>query len=137
MQVVLLCMDFVLDECLHNKNLPLWYISCEVDESLELNRLGVVSKRSEFRTNRNHSLTLTLSRLAKLSLNRRDSRALRFGLQRVLALFLQRTNIEYKTLYLTGAKNETELAAFGKSELKKAHSSFDTGIYSGVASVDY
>jgi hypothetical protein len=112
-------MDFMLDECLHNKNLPLWYISCEVDESLELNRLGVVSKRSEFRTIRNHSLTLTLSRLAKLSLNRGDCRALRFCLQRVLALFLQITNIENKTILLTGVKNDSEIAAFGKSELRR------------------
>ena len=127
-QVVLLCMDFVLNECLHNTKLPVRYISCEVYESLGLNCLGVVSERSEFRTNRNNCLTLRLSRLNKLSLNRRDSRALRFGLQRVLALFLQRTNIENKTFLLTGAKNESEIAAFGKSELKKAHCSFDTGI---------
>ena len=119
MQVVLFCMDFALNECLHNTKLPVRYISCEVYESLGLNCLGVVSERSEFWTNRNHSLTLRLSRLNKLSLNRRDSRALRFGLQKVLALFLQRTNIEYKTLYLTGARNETQLATFGKSELKE------------------
>ena len=116
-QVVLLCMDFVLNECLHNTKLPVRYISCEVYESLGLNCLGVVSERCEFRTNRNCSLTLRLGRVNKLSLNRRDSRALRFGLQKVPALFLQRTNIEYKTLYLTGARNETQLATFGESEL--------------------
>ena len=91
-QVVLLCMDFVLSECLHNTKLPVRYISCEVYESLGLNCLGVVSERSAFRTNRNDCLTLRLSRLNKLSLNRRDSRAVRFGLRRVLALLLQRTN---------------------------------------------
>ena len=116
-QVVLLCMDFVLNECLHNTKLPVRYISCEVYESLGLNCFRVVSERCEFRTNRNCSLTLRLGRVNKLSLNRRDSRAVRFGLQKVPALFLRKTNIEYKTLCSTGAMHKTQLATFEESEL--------------------
>ena len=137
-QVVSFCMDFMLDECLHNKNLPLWYISCEVNESLKLNCLVVVSKRAGFRTIRNQSLTLTLSRWIELSLNRGDCQALRFCLQRVLAHFLRITNIENKTILLTDVKKDSEVAAgnwlseFGESELSRLNGSIDTSVITSV-----
>ena len=83
-------MDFALNECLHNTKLPIRYNSCEVDESLELNCCRVVSEHCELRTIRAHNLTVKLGRAIKLSLNRRGSKAVRFGLQKVPALFCEK-----------------------------------------------
>ena len=84
------CMDFALNECLHNTKLPIRYNSCEVDESLELNSCRVVSEHCELRTIRARKLTVKLGRAIKLSLNRRGSKAVRFGLQKVPALFCEK-----------------------------------------------
>ena len=126
-------MDFMFDACLHNKNLPLWYLSREVNESLQLDCLVVVSKLSDLRNIRGHRITLTLSRLNELSLNRRDCQGLRFCLQRVLAHFLRIINIKNKTFLLRDVKKDSEtatgnrLSKFEKSELTRLTGSNDTG----------
>ena len=95
-QIVLFCMDFALNECLHNTKIPIRYNSCEVDESLELNSFRVVSEHCELRTIRARNLTVKLGRVIKLSLNRRGSKAVRFGLQKVPALFCEKLKLNTK-----------------------------------------
>jgi hypothetical protein len=89
-------MDFALNECLHNTKIPIRYNSCEVDESLELNSFRVVSEHCELRTIRARNLTVKLGRAIKLSLNRRGSKAVRFGLQKVPALFCEKLKLNTK-----------------------------------------
>ena len=82
-------MDFALNELLHNRKLPIRYNSCELFERQDLSGFRVVSKHCVLRTIRAHNLTVQLGCASKLSLNRRDIKAVRSGLQEVLALFCE------------------------------------------------
>ena len=103
------CMDFKLEACLHNKNLPFWYIGCQVIESLQSDCLGVVSKLYDLRNIRGPRITLRLGHQIEHSLKRRDCQGLRFCLQRMLTHFLPITNIKNKTTQLSqDAKRDSD-----------------------------
>ena len=115
-------MDFALNECLHNTKLPIRYNSCEVDERLDLSGFRVVSKHCLLRTIRAHNLTVQLGRSSKLSLNRRDIKAVRIGLQKVPALFCEylTLNTKQRIQQATGEKSISRIPEFRNLERQAA-----------------
>ena len=100
-QIVLYCMDFALNELLHNRKLPSWYNSCELFDRKDLSGFRVISKPCLFRTSRASGLTAETDSASKLSLNHRDIKVQSSYLQKVLALFCKTTILNTKQLYST------------------------------------
>jgi hypothetical protein len=90
-------MAFELEICLHNKNLPFWYIGRQFIESLLSDCISVVSNHYDFRNIRGPRLTAKLGHQSKHSLKRKDCQGLRFCLWEMLTHFPPITNIENKS----------------------------------------
>ena len=90
-----------MNESLHNRKLPPRYNSCDLFDRLELSGFRVVSERCLLRNIRTHNLTVKLGHADKLSLNRRDAKALQICLQKVLALFCEKLTLKTKHGYST------------------------------------
>ena len=90
-----------MNESLHNRKLPPRYNSCDLFDRLELSGFRVVSERCLLRTIRTHNLTVKLGHANKLSLNRRDVKAVRISLQKVPALFCEYLTLKTKQVYST------------------------------------
>ena len=100
-QIVLYCMDFALNELLHNRKLPSWYNSCELFERKDLSGFRVISKPCLLRTSRASGLTAEADLASKLSLNHRGIKVQRSYLQEVLALFCKTSILNTKQVYST------------------------------------
>ena len=113
-QIVLFCMDFALNELLHNRKLPFRYNSCELFERQDLSGFRVISKHCLLRTIRANDPTVQVGYASKLSLNRRDIKVTRSSLQEVLALFCENPILNTKQCIQpeTGENSSSRISEF-------------------------